>query len=309
MGDDTRLCSLCQNRAVYLERESGNHLCASHLKESVEKRVLERLLSTDNLPDVIGVAFSGGKDSTALLAAMAALRNQIPAHLTALTVDEGIIGYREETIRHARHVCERLGIPHRIISFPDLYGFSLDQLIAGKSRKPCTICGILRRRALEVLAEEHNIHLIVTGHNQDDHAQTALMNALSADIRKVFSGTGTSGRFARRIKPFARVSEREVSLYAILAGLFRDLPECPYAGDALRGEVRRLLNRFEHTHPGTMKNSARCEEELRERFRDSFQREPLKECSICGWPGTGEICQVCAIVPGWSGRSRGKIPE
>lgn len=306
MGDNSRLCSLCTNRAVYLERESGNHRCAIHLKESVEERVLERILSAGDLPEVIGVAFSGGKDSTALLAAMASLKTRIPSHVIALTVDEGISGYREDTIHHAQYVCERLGIPHRIISFPDLYGCSLDQLITGNSRKPCTICGILRRRALEVLAEEHNIRLIVTGHNQDDHAQTALMNALSADIRKVFTGTGKNGRFARRVKPFAQVSEREVSLYAILAGLFRDLPECPYAGDALRGEVRRLLNRFEHTHPGTMKNAARCEEELRDRFRDSFQREPLKECRICGWPGTGEICQVCATVPEWAGRGQEK---
>jgi uncharacterized protein (TIGR00269 family) len=296
MEGNPKTCSLCPGSAIFLDRESGIHYCGTHLKESVEERVLARIRSAEPLHEIIGVAFSGGKDSTALLAAMVALREKIPARITALTVDEGISGYREETIRHAELVCSKLGVAHRIISFPDLFGSSLDELVQRTDRKACTVCGILRRRALEVLAEKHGIRLIVTGHNQDDHAQTALMNALSADIKKVFAGTGLSTRFARRIKPFATVSEREVTLYAILAGLFSYLPECPYAGESLRGEVRMLLNRIELVHPGSMRNAARSEEEIRERLKGKLRNTPLKECSICGWPGAGEICQVCSLI-------------
>lgn len=296
MGDEPRTCFLCNCRAVFLDRASGTHLCSTHLKQSVEERVLTRIQAAGELPDVIGVAFSGGKDSTALLAVLAALGENVPSRLIALTVDEGISGYREDTIRHAEHVCATLGIRHEIITFAELFGSSLDSLLLKTERKACTVCGILRRRALEVLAEKHDISLIATGHNQDDHAQTALMNALSADIKKVFAGTGQSSRFARRIKPFADVSEREASLYAILSGLFRDLPECPYAGDALRGEVRVLLNRFEQDHPGTMRNLARSEEEIRKRLKGTVPGTPLEQCRNCGWPGSGEICQVCTLL-------------
>ena len=290
------VCSHCQSRAVYLDRESGAHLCSRHLKESVESRVLSRLMQEEPLPEIIGVAFSGGKDSTALLAVLASLKERIPSRLIALTVDEGIIGYREDTIRHAKDVCTRLNVEHRIISFTRLYGRSLDEILKRSNRKACTVCGILRRRALEVLAEEEGVHLILTGHNQDDHAQTTLMNAFSADIKKVFAGSGSTSRFARRIKPFAAVSEREVTLYAIISDLFMDLPECPYAGEALRGEVRRLLNRFEQEHPGSMRNLARVEENIRARLHNKVQKTPMETCKVCGWPGSGEVCQVCLLL-------------
>ncbi|HWQ67151.1 MAG TPA: TIGR00269 family protein [Methanospirillum sp.] len=293
-------CSICEGRAVFLNRETRTHLCSTHLQESVETRVLNRIRTSSDLPGTIGIAFSGGKDSTALLAAVVALKDKIPARLIALTVDEGIRGYREETISHAKEVCRRLGVEHRIISFTELYGSSLDDLMAEPSRKACTICGILRRRALEVLAERLSVNLIATGHNQDDHAQTTLMNAFSADIKKVFAGTGRRERFARRIKPFAAVSEREASLYAILAGLFRDLPECPYAGDSLRGEVRRLLTGFEQDYPGTMRNTAKIEENLRKDLKPNISLIPMITCRECGWPGSGDICQVCSLLgPDW----------
>ncbi|PWR70987.1 TIGR00269 family protein [Methanospirillum lacunae] len=290
------VCSHCSGRAVYLDRESGTHLCSQHLKESVQARVLNRIIQEKPLPDKFGVAFSGGKDSTALLAVLVALKEKIPSRLIALTVDEGIGGYREETIRHARDVCSRLNVEHRIITFPDLFGLSLDDFMKNSSRKACTICGILRRRALEVLADQEGVHLLATGHNQDDHAQTTLMNAFSADIKKVFAGSGRTSQFARRIKPFAAVSEREVTLYAILSDLFIDLPECPYASDAFRGEVRRLLNRFEQEHPGSMRNLAHAEEEIRSRLKGKVQLQPLENCKVCGWSGSGEICQVCTVL-------------
>ncbi len=253
-------------------------------------------MQEESLPDILGVAFSGGKDSTALLAALAALKDKIPSRLIALTVDEGISGYREDTIRHAKEVCNKLGVEHRIICFTGLFGRSLDEFMKNSNRKACTVCGILRRRSLEVLAEQEGVRLIATGHNQDDHAQTTLMNAFSADIKKVFAGSGSTSRFARRIKPFTAVSEREVTLYAILSDLFMDLPECPYAGEALRGEVRGLLNRFEQEHPGSMRNLARAEEGIRERLKGKIQYTPMETCKICGWPGSGEICQVCILL-------------
>jgi uncharacterized protein (TIGR00269 family) len=296
MVGETPACSRCSGRAVFVDRETGVHLCSLHLKETVEERVLARILREKDLPAKIGVAFSGGKDSTALLTALVALKEKIPSHLVALTVDEGIDKYREDTIRHAREVCKKLEVEHRIITFSDLYGRSLDEFMRNTSRKACTVCGILRRRALEVLAEQENVHVIATGHNQDDHAQTTLMNAFSADIKKVFASSGRTSRFARRIKPLAEVSEREASLYAILVGLFKDLPECPYAGEALRGEVRGLLNRFEHEHPGSMRNLARAEEEIRNKLIGKTNNSPLEECRICGWPGSGEICQVCTLL-------------
>lgn len=296
MADNNRiLCSQCTRPAVYRDRVKTTHLCKEHLMGSVETKVRE-YLSKVHLPDNIGIAFSGGKDGPALLTVFSRIRDEIPCRFVALTVDEGIEGYRQDTIRAAEEVCRTLGVVHHIIRFSDLFGSSLDQFVAKSERNPCTICGILRRRALEVLAREHNIRVIATGHNLDDHAQTAIMNAISGDVKKVFAGQGESAWYAKRIKPFARVSEREVTLYAMLTGLFRNLPECPYAVSSLRGEVRTLLYRYEWEHPGSMLNADSCEERIRQKLGGTFHREPYQDCSICGWPGSGRICQVCAIL-------------
>lgn len=295
MADKKIHCEKCEKPAVYLDREREIHLCSDHLKESVENEV-RRYLITKRLPKTLGVAFSGGKDSTALLKVLSEIRSELPSSIIALTVDEGIEGYRQDTIRAATETCLTLRIPHEIIRFQDLYGHSLDHLVSGSERNACTICGILRRRALEVLAQKHKITMIATGHNQDDHAQTTVMNAISGDVRKIFTGYEPSSWYAQRIKPFARVSEKEVTLYALLSGLFKDLSECPYAVSSLRGEVRTLLYQYEQTHPGAMRNAARCEEEIRERLGGTYQQELYKTCSICGWPGSGTICQVCMVL-------------
>lgn len=295
MADNLILCDTCEKTAVYLDREREIHLCKNHLKESVENEV-RRYLKTIRLPETLGVAFSGGKDSTALLKVLSEIRNELPCTLLALTVDEGIEGYRRDTIRAATETCLKLGIPHRIIRFQDLYGYSLDHLVSGSEKNACTICGVLRRRALEVLAQEHSVSMIATGHNQDDHAQTALMNAISGDVRKVFAGFGTSTWYAQRIKPFSRVSERKVTIYAIQSGLFNELPECPYAELSLRGEVRILLYQYEQTHPGAMRNAARCEENIRKKYGKVYQGEAYKTCVICGWPSSGTLCQVCTVL-------------
>lgn len=296
MADKQKIsCSYCSGPAVYLDRVRQIHLCKAHLMGQVEDEV-RRYLSSVELPEVVGIAFSGGKDSTALLKSFSRIKHDIPCRFVALTVDEGIEGYRQDTIRAAKEICQALEVEHHIIRFSDLFGSTLDQLVAGSDRNACTICGILRRRALEVLAREQGIRMIATGHNLDDHAQTTLMNAISGDIKKVFTGHGPSAWYAKRIKPFARVSEREVTLYALLSGLFRDLPECPYAVTSLRGEVRTLLYRYERDHPGSMLHAATCEEQFRERFGSEFVREPYTTCTVCGWPGSGEICQVCMVL-------------
>ena len=299
---DRPICAYCADHAVFVDRVSDIHLCSTHLKVSVEQRVYQEM-QMYTLTSPLGIAFSGGKDSTALLATLVALQKKLNISLIALTVDEGIAGYREDTISHAKQVCKVLQVPHKIVSFKELFGWDLDEMIAAScTMHACTICGIFRRRALEVLAERENVSVIATGHNQNDSAQTFLMNLFSADLKKMVAGThGTEGssRFSQRIKPFSTVSEREVTLYGILCGLFEDLVECPYAHQALRGEVRSLLSELECRHPGTIAHTATCERAVRAELlkrRSNTTVQPLISCTNCGWPGSHAICQVCTIL-------------
>jgi tRNA(Ile)-lysidine synthase TilS/MesJ len=84
-----------------------------------------------NFNDHLAVAVSGGKDSLSLLYIMAKLRKYRPkTTLTAVTVDEGIKGYRDEALEIAAKTCRELEVPHHIVSFKDLYGFTLDEVIS-----------------------------------------------------------------------------------------------------------------------------------------------------------------------------------
>ncbi|HOI14687.1 MAG TPA: ATP-binding protein, partial [Methanoculleus sp.] len=143
-------CSLCSEPAVVRLVEPERRLCAAHFIEDAETRVLaamkrERMVSPG---DRIAVGLSGGKDSTALLLLLHRFLPTLGADLVAVTVDEGIAGYREETIRAAGDQTEELGVEHAIVSFVDLFGDDLDGLLAGREAQGCTVCGVLRRRAL-----------------------------------------------------------------------------------------------------------------------------------------------------------------
>ena len=88
--------------------------------------------------DHLAVAVSGGKDSLSLLHILAKMKRHRPkTTLTAVTVDEGIAGYRNEALEVAAENCTALKIPHHIVSFKELFGFTLDEMIQ-KTRAKAT---------------------------------------------------------------------------------------------------------------------------------------------------------------------------
>jgi uncharacterized protein (TIGR00269 family) len=260
-------CDLCGVDAVYLDRVRGRHLCADHLVGDVEDRV-RRTIGDYHLirpGDRIAVALSGGKDSTTLLHVLSRMAPGLgDITLTAITVDEGISGYREVTMRVAREMAAWLRVEHRTVTFEEIAGLTLDGMVSAGGDHPCSLCGIHRRKALREAAAELGATSIATGHNLNDEAQTVIMNCLRGDLPRFTrspAGEPAPGSI-RRIKPLFRVTEKEVALYGILTGMYRELPECPYAGTALRSEVRRMVDGLEYLHPGTLERIVRGQEEM-----------------------------------------------
>lgn len=293
-------CSLCNEPAVFHNRKTGRHLCRKHFIADVESRVAETIRSRNLIVpgDHVTIALSGGKDSTALLMILARL---LPSwenvRLSTVTIDEGIHGYREDTIRSADDLVAKYGLSHLSISFPELFGGTLDVFLKGRETEACSVCGILRRKALNAGAERSSATKLATGHNLDDEAQSVFMNVLRGDLSRLVrdSGSDSQGRFIPRIKPLMFISEKEIAVYLMLHGAWADLPECPYAHHALRGEVRRMLATFESKHPGTMLHLMESKAKIEAHCAGTVDTEPVRHCLECGDPCSGEICQLCTL--------------
>ncbi|MGB9960461.1 MAG: TIGR00269 family protein [Candidatus Bathyarchaeales archaeon] len=303
-------CSVCKRgEAFFFRRYSGERLCKRCFVKSIEGKVRATIAKYGMLEfnDRVAVAVSGGKDSVSLLHILAKIEEDYPkASLVAVSVDEGIRGYRDEALKIAETNCKKLGVEHYIISFKELYGFTLDEIVAALKGKdenqltPCAYCGVLRRKALNTVAREAKANKLATAHTLDDEVQTVLLNMLHGDVMRIarekpFTDE-THPKLIRRIKPFCEIPEKETALFAYIKKVkFQTVP-CPYASEALRNDIRFFLNRMEEKHPGikfTIFNSA---EKIRLALEKIVAKENLKECSLCGEPTTQELCKACEML-------------
>jgi len=303
-------CTLCDGRdALFMRPYSGERLCGRCFCKSTENKVRTTISKYDmfNHNDEIMVGVSGGKDSTTLLHILAKVEKDFPeATLLAVTVDEGIRGYRDEALRAAEKNCRRLGVKHTVASFKEMYGYKLDEIVAmtRKERKkglaPCSYCGVLRRRALNTAAREADADKLATAHNLDDEAQTILLNILHGDVWRISRVKPVLAEphpgLIRRVKPLCEVPEREVALYAYLRKIEFQSTPCPYARTALRSDVRTMLNRMEEKHPGTKFTIFRSMERVRPALEAVAEEAKIRECKLCGEPTVGEVCKPCEML-------------
>jgi uncharacterized protein (TIGR00269 family) len=246
----------------------------------------------------VGLALSGGKDSIALLEILHKLQQNHPrSSLIAISIDEGVAGYRDEALHLATQATVKLGVTHHVASFKDLFGYTMDEISSNpKELNACTYCGIFRRRALEITARELEVDRLATAHNLDDIAQTALLNILRGDVNRLAQinpgGSKVRG-FVRRIKPYAEIPEKESTFYAYLAGIpFQAIP-CPYASEAMRNDVRYILNRLELKRPGTKHIVYRTALKLAPKIE---REESPNLCSRCGELSPDFLCRTCSLL-------------
>ena len=187
----SKQCSKCsKNDAIYMRQYSGEFLCKICFVKSIEykvKRTISKFSMIKN-SDRVAVAVSGGKDSLALLNILKNTLRGIDPVLIAITVDEGIQGYRDESLEIARNFCSKIGVENRVVSYSELFGLSMDRAMEirpSEKISSCSICGTLRRRAIDLLSESAGANVIATGHNLDDYVQTFLINLFAGDVERI----------------------------------------------------------------------------------------------------------------------------
>jgi uncharacterized protein (TIGR00269 family) len=288
-------CDRCPRDAVIYQQYSGMHLCEDHFTADLEAKAKRDIRKHRWVApgDRIAVALSGGKDSSALLYFLQKLlgrRRDID--LFAITVDEGICSYRDPS--RAEKIAGALGVEWICVSFEEELGTTLDRIVQAKGEGlSCSYCGVLRRWSLNKAARDAGATRLAVGLNLDDEAQSVLMNVLRGDAERLVRPPHIRTGYVQRIKPFRMIPEREVALYALLHVEGFDTARCPYAGNALREEVRDLLNDYTCRHPATKYALVNLGEKLSQ-MADRAESE-MRICERCGEP-CGAVCRSCQIV-------------
>jgi uncharacterized protein (TIGR00269 family) len=245
--------------------------------------------------ETIAIALSGGKDSVLTLHLLNDFKKEFNLQLVAISIDEGITGYREKGLEIARENTEKLGIELVEKSFSAEINRKLDQM-AHLYKSSCIPCGIFRRYILNKTAYQLGADKLATGHNLDDEVQSFLMSFARADFRR-FSKFGPKlkqihPKLIPRIKPLWNIPEKDVGTWAVLNDMPVHFGDCPYAQQSLRSKIKNYLNVMEEDHPGTKMN-------ILESFRKSFQASEkivkLVECERCGEPSSLNICKACQM--------------
>jgi len=298
---------------------SGAHLCERHLRESVERRVRSRVREDDLLPAdaspenpqtwVIGL--SGGKDSVVLTRILHETFEEDPrVELIGLTIHEGIEGYRDRSLEACEELAAELDLRHEVVTYEEEFDVRMDDVVEEdpENMAACAYCGVFRRDILSRYAAEFDADKLLTGHNLDDEAQTALMNVLEGDVAQIakhfdaslgpFDERSEQEQFVPRAKPLRDVPEKEVALYAHIRNLPAHMTECPHAEEAYRGEIQQLLYELEENHPGTRHSIMAGYEELAA-LAAAATDDPddgFGECEECGAPTARDVCRKCSLV-------------
>lgn len=197
--------------------------------------------------DVIAVGVSGGKDSLALLYALAQMRRFYPVkyEVKAITADMCFLNSPTDFSQITR-LCENLGVEH-VIKETELYHIIFE---TRQEKNPCSLCARMRRGILHDTAKQSGCNKLALGHHADDAAETFLMNLLSGGRIECFRPvTYLSRKDITVIRPMIFASEKEVAAAAKRAELPIKVSLCPADKTGNRNETKLLLEELEKNYP------------------------------------------------------------
>jgi cytoplasmic tRNA 2-thiolation protein 1 len=265
-------CFNCKEaRAVIIRPKNRHKLCRACFLEVFETEVHETIIGTNLFypGERVAIGASGGKDSTVLAAVLKTLNERYGygLDLCLLSIDEGIRGYRDDSLETVKRNAVQYDMPLEILGYGELYGWTMDQVVAQIGKKGnCTYCGVFRRQALDRGAAKLGIKHVVTGHNADDVAETVMMNLLRADLPRLSRGTSivteSGASDIKRSKPLKYAYEKEIVLYAHHRQLDYFSTECIYSPEAFRGSARTLIKDLEKIRPSSILDIVKSGEDM-----------------------------------------------
>lgn len=201
--------------------------------------------------DKIAVGVSGGKDSLALLYALAKLRDFYPKpfSLVAITLDYQFNGVAED-YTEIEALCKELKVKY-IVRPTNLWEVIFE---TRKEKNPCSLCAKMRRGLLHDTAVANGCNKVALGHHMDDAAETFLMNLLNGGKIGCFSPVSyLSNKKLYLIRPLIFAYEKDVAAAARRANLPVVKSRCPMDKVSNRQNMKDLLRSLEKDYPAVRK--------------------------------------------------------
>ena len=193
--------------------------------------------------DRVAVGLSGGKDSVALLYALAKMRDFYPQpfELFAVSVDPQFGGMPTD-YGPLETLCAELNVPYTIRRT------EIGPIIFDKRREsnPCSLCARMRRGALHDTVKEIGCGKLALGHHMDDAVETFMMNLLNEARIGCFSPvTYLSRKDLTMIRPMVFARESDCARVVRRGGLPVVKSRCPADGVTERAHMKQLLTALE----------------------------------------------------------------
>jgi tRNA-5-methyluridine54 2-sulfurtransferase len=300
-------CSMCGELAVLNMRRHKLRLCEPHFLEWFPEQVLRTIQKMEMFTprERVLVAVSGGKDSLALWDVLLRLGFQADGLYIHLGIGDG--GYSDTSLRRVEaFAAARPGASFRVVDVQATYGAPVPVVgqRAGRAKKMCSVCGLVKRHIMNLAAYEGGYAAIATGHNVDDEAATLFQNALHWETdylaRQSPVMRPTHPKLTRKVKPLARIYERESAAYALVRGIEYIEDECPYSVEAKSILYKKVFNQIEERSLGAKAQFyaqfLQAKREGRMAFPGADPQRQLRECDRCGQPTSAPgLCAFCRL--------------
>lgn len=189
--------------------------------------------------DRVCVGVSGGKDSVALVTALAHLRRYLGREfsLVALTLDPRFGGQPTDYSPLLDYFA-RLGVEYHIQS-TDIGQIVFEER---KESNPCALCAKFRRGMLHNKAKELGCNKVALGHHLDDAIETFYMNLWKEGRIGCFRPvTYLSRKDITIIRPFILATEADVRRAVARGGLPVVKSRCPVDGHTTRESTKTFV--------------------------------------------------------------------
>ncbi len=177
---------------------------ASSLPSHINKALISLGITPENrnLCSII-VAYSGGLDSTVLLHLLA--QSKYKKQLTAVHINHGLMPDAEKWAQHCQQSCQQLDVPIHV-----------EKVAVNKQHLQGLEAAAREARYGALLKHASKEAVFLTGHHQDDQAETMLL--------QLFRGAGPAGLAAmplvsafanaRLVRPLLEITRQEIRDYA-----------------------------------------------------------------------------------------------